>query len=351
MPVGFPGIAGPLGKAAARAIPGAALLIAAAGLWDWWFYIDPGEYGTPDHTGFTARGLNCGGPEMAWSTAQTTAFCNANPVFFTQTHNPAANIYTTFYDVIHWSGTTYRGRYAETYDRNVGYTGDAIGLDGSPNSPPLFLPRVPTLPEVFPGWDPFLVPPAVPLPAPQPVPYRAIPQRPVNDPWRAPGERPEVGPAPTPTPRPRLRPRPRPRPGDRPSWDYDWRPGERPRPGGKPGFHRPQPPGKGEKEEKWNMPPWLKKAWDAAMDATEVDDFVDALFDALPDDCQAGARGTIDKMGALYRCAGSIDPWKAVANVIGNAIEDGVVGPVFGGLTPNWGDGPRLGPHGAGPKF
>lgn len=280
------------------------------------------------------------------STTAITAACNPTPVFYENIVDPQADIYTTFYDSVWWevpTPQTFRGSYAETYDRNPGYVGDIVFPFLWPVVPAR-VPVFPTLPELVPAWDPFAVPPARPLPSPAPIPYRAIPQRPYSDPWRAPQESPQRGPRPLrgPRPRPGVFPRPWPR-------DWHWPRPDRPPVEG-PGTHRPKPPGKGEKEHKWNMGRGLAAAWEAATAATEFGDFAEAIWEAIPKESRRDCKTVSCMVKDIYEKGNQIDPGQAVWNVIENAIEDGIIGGIHGGLTPpiSGPGGVVLGPFGTG---
>lgn len=58
----------------------------------------------------------------------------------------------------------------------------------------------------------------------------------------------------------------------------------------------------------------------------EVGDAIDALFDALPDDCRKGARGVTGRAQAIYDCFDNIDVEKAVTNLLLNHFQDMLIG-------------------------
>lgn len=217
----------------------------------------------------------------------------------------------------------------------------------------------PEVPDV-PLWlDPFSQPVVAPTPTPVPPPYWAIPDLQPN-PWRAPSEQPQRGPAPKARPRPRPRPRFRPRPdGEPPPLEFvpppavdpapsvdgaPWiKPGHnasrRPGPKGRPlaGGHVRRPPGPNEKERKGALPGPLAAAMKAAFAATEAVDAIDAIYDATGTPAQRkaweGKHGSTpqSKAAFIYNNAGSIDLSDAAMNLLQNEIGDRIVGGVAGG--------------------
>lgn len=92
----------------------------------------------------------------------------------------------------------------------------------------------------------------------------------------------------------------------------------------------------------------------AAFDTvTEVQDFVEALYKALPSDIRAdyGSKPTLPQMvGAIWNNAGELNATEAVSNLLENAVEDFIIGGSQGaagkgldspaarrGLTATWG--------------
>lgn len=73
-------------------------------------------------------------------------------------------------------------------------------------SAPFYYPVAPPLEWFAPSWDPYTIPPKVPLPTPSPIPWKSIPFRPLNRPDRAPGEQTQVGPASQPIGDPKFNP-------------------------------------------------------------------------------------------------------------------------------------------------
>lgn len=109
-----------------------------------------------------------------------------------------------------------------------------------------------------------------------------------------------------------------------------------------------EPPGPKVKERKAKLPKWFAMLAEAAWEATEVVDLIDALFEALPEDVQAsvprtavtspsawkpGIRyaGPLDRARHLYNNLHRLDIEEAVINVVINQIEDALWGRFFGG--------------------
>jgi hypothetical protein len=80
------------------------------------------------------------------------------------------------------------------------------------------------------------------------------------------------------------------------------------------------------------MPAWMFAAITAYHGATEVNDFIESLADALPD-------GKCKNLPGFQRAAcvasrwDEIDWWQAAKNVIANEVEDQVVGRSIGKLA------------------
>lgn len=101
---------------------------------------------------------------------------------------------------------------------------------------------------------------------------------------------------------------------------------------------RPKPPGPDVKETKWHGKIRAILAT-IAEGITEVQDFVDCLYDALPLDLRLKLglrRGYADlelKMDALYRYWGQLDAGKALTNLVYNGMEDAIAGRVYGAIS------------------
>jgi len=263
------------------------------------------------HVGFVPFGLRCGGPEDQWSTSATTTFCNPVPVFYQPHHAPGADIYSTFYESeLVNAGTdpdTFSGKYAETWQRADGWDQPAHGNDPlwwpapvpTPVAPPMLDPLSNPVPGTYPG----------PAPTPQSAPYPAIPGIRPN-PWRSPVEQPHVGNGPIASPDPAVSPTPGPVV-----------------PPVEPPPHRPPPR---TKERKLTVRQAAVLGW--ALSVTEANDFVDAVWDALPDQDKTGGGKKdpriTDKYKDVYRHWQDIPLEQAVENVVLNAIEDAIFGEV-----------------------
>ena len=121
------------------------------------------------------------------------------------------------------------------------------------------------------------------------------------------------------------------------------------KPGKGPTFHTApprgrKPPGRKTKEKKLSVRSVANRAWIVLNLATEGFDFIDALFGALPKDCQKAAKPTIDygpkgggkadpyaKAQAVWNCFGEIDWDKFVNNFINQQLTDMAVGMI--GMT------------------
>lgn len=189
--------------------------------------------------------------------------------------------------------------------------------------------------------DPWYLPVHAPIPVPDPLPFKVIPHVQPN-PRRAPSERdqrgnraPFVHPGndlkPTPSPDqpsendPALRPRARPLPGVGPTIQID--------PGGitfKPPTHRPAPPSGRTKERKFiaNLPPGTFAR--IINNITETVDVIDAIHDALPEDCQKGDTPQA-KLQDLYNCYHRLDVGQAMINLRNEAAEDKIFGRIGSG--------------------
>jgi hypothetical protein len=168
-------------------------------------------------------------------------------------------------------------------------------------------------PRLPPMLDPMQLP-ILPLeiaPTPDPVPYRTIPHQSFN-PYRSPDHQHETDTSHGGRARP-----------PRKTWegigeDLRERSSSRPR----------RRPGKNEKERKLNV---LQKALvDFLMGVTEVNDFVDAMWHALPKSMRSphksGVSRTLEQYKDLYRNWQHIDLEKGLENFLINEIEDFVIG-------------------------
>lgn len=173
---------------------------------------------------------------------------------------------------------------------------DHIIPASSPGVAPMVVPEIIPLPWV----EPLTRPGAVPLPIAPPVPL--IPSR--GLPRSVPGvEASSAGNVdPTLTPRPRPRPQPIP---------------------------RPAPVGQDETKTKSRGLGLLLSLWDAA---TEAQDFVDAVFDALPAKIrkQYKGRDVISKSVFVGRHLDDLNLYDAFKNVVMNAVEDRAIGALLG---------------------
>ncbi|QXP07813.1 MAG: hypothetical protein [Arizlama microvirus] len=192
-------------------------------------------------------------------------------------------------------------------------------------------------------------------------------------PWWNPAELPIGRPAGNPRPRPMYGPRPAPNPEMLPETGIGRERATAPRvwprvdvavtitPGRPPGLSvrpaaRPKPPGRDVKERKFNGPGGAARlgyvlAVSAFDKVTEAQDFIDAVFEALPDSIQAryGDRPQ-DRVQAIWNHADQLDVAQAITNVLLNQAEDFIIGGSQGlagdrldsvgarrGLTGTWG--------------
>lgn len=161
---------------------------------------------------------------------------------------------------------------------------------------------------------------------------------------------PEISPTPTwipweipvPTPAPRRRARPEPRPDPKPDPDplrlpppVELTPGYPPRPLPR---HRPDPkPRRRGPEVKRrivneNALEAFKIIQDIFHKITEVQDVVDAIFEALPKDLQKGVKTPQGKVMAILNNLDAVDWMEALYNIAYNHVEDAVAGKFFGEL-------------------
>lgn len=213
-----------------------------------------------------------------------------------------------------------------------------------PWSPPApwFQPLVPWLLPILQPWFP-----------PAPVPYRLVPQLPDVDPFGDPARGPGPAPAPVPVPRPGDRPGPDPwaplDPGVRPlpTPDVPLVPdivlSPRTGPSVRPNSHRNRPPRRREKERKMRTSvPVARRIAAVLGEATEIADFVDCLWQALPRDVAISGRGAYtrdaktrvkgqrttpqQKLADLYRNIQHLDIAAALTGCVENELEDQVLG-------------------------
>lgn len=204
-------------------------------------------------------------------------------------------------DPRHYDPTWDKMRYVNRWERN------AEGPYGVVRDAPAIVHRL------RPSHDPFAPPGRVP--APRRWPYRALPHRREN-PWRAPSEQTQRGPAPEMVRAPEV----------------VHLPGLTVTP-----KHRLARPGRGNKEKKFIATvPLQHIVARIANGVTETKDFIDAIHDALPKQYQARApnRGRWvrseappqAKAAAIYTHINKIDWKEAWKNVLENQVEDMVIG-------------------------
>lgn len=168
------------------------------------------------------------------------------------------------------------------------------------NMPSAYLP--PVMPYYPPWIDPLQMPINQPMPTPVPPPYRWIPRRRPN-PYRSPTEQSQRG--------NRVETAPTPRP-----------------------YARPRPAGRGTKERKVlsSVATAVLTLWSAA---TEVPDWVDAFYDALPEELREAARREFEgkpnvsiRAYMVYRYFEYVDLNQALQNSLWNIIEDATAGEI-----------------------
>lgn len=315
--------AGARGLARLFPLLGSALL--AYELWQWYF--QPGGLEDYELCAQYAPQPSCpgspGGPRVYRSHPDcvTNAGCFIAPLSAT---DPAAIGFKPTY-IRSGLGNNFGGAYFGNHDRTYMRVGPSGGL-------PQLVPEVPLpVPTVVPGTppsplDPPSVPPAIPwfdpignpIGAPQPVPFAppmpAIPARPV-EPIEDPAKNPEA-PQRGPSPRPRTRGRRHPGEATE-AWP---RRGARrsPRP-------RTPPPG-GTKEKKLigQLPPGFLKRF--LSSATEVADFIDCIYKALPKNKQSPRDLPQDKLNKLYQYWEDVNVQQALLNCLQEQVEDYIFG-------------------------
>lgn len=180
--------------------------------------------------------------------------------------------------------------------------------------------QTPDVPGAWPEWVPeTVVPTGIPIPDPIGDPY----YQPFI-PWLDPFLNPPLGPAPYPEGPPVYRPPTQPyRPemgdsgNDVPQGEFN----PTPRPNGDAWPHRPP---KGEKERKIKGGYNRIRAFLGGLlsNMSEVNDVIEALWDALPDSAQTEDANLRQKFNDLYQNADDIDMSEAVQNLVENQVED-----------------------------
>ena len=208
-----------------------------------------------------------------------------------------------------------------------------------PYSPPYaepdpFLP----LPEVapIPQWRPVGVPVPVHWPVAPPAQWPGVSPRPrpIKWPIGVPIEVPIVTPGPSAPPRPRPRPNPRPDPTPTPRPSGVRVPATRIelRPDGssrtRPDKHRKRRDGR----KKMQMPAWMFAALKLYHGATEVNDFIESLADAMPKETGCKKLPGFQRAACVISNLDKVDWGQAALNVIKNEIEDQLVGRGVGKL-------------------
>lgn len=186
-------------------------------------------------------------------------------------------------------------------------------------------------PEEIPQGLPFIVDPISrpihqPAPFPRPLPWRVIPHVRPN-PERAPGEQDERGPVPVPRLSPGLGPR----------FGPGVSPGSRTAPfptpvttiggGGTTNSlvrYENAPPAPGEKERKFVAFP--RFAQPILGPITETWDAVEAIWNALPEDCKTKHKTLQSMLRDIFDCFERLNVQQAIQNLIANQIEDYVFG-------------------------
>lgn len=182
-------------------------------------------------------------------------------------------------------------------------------------------------------------PPGYPVPDEEPFPWPRFPLEVWPDPWIDPFIPPGYPPLPEPRARPRPRPlQPTPRlPEDRVSEEprYPPRPEFRPRPEPEP---LPRRPRKYERERKIRIKDipnkrlrrvlgWLISA------ASEAGDFLDILYDALPDSLTNSDADTAEKFETVFKNLDKVDFDEFVSELWQNEVQDRYFGKGFGDMT------------------
>lgn len=87
-----------------------------------------------------------------------------------------------------------------------------------------------------------------------------------------------------------------------------------------------------DKSKKVRLPYWMAVAIGAYHSATEVNDFIESLADAMPDNRCSKLPG-FQRLACVIENWRHIDPAKAAANVLWNEVEDRLVGRAMGALA------------------
>lgn len=178
--------------------------------------------------------------------------------------------------------------------------------------PPVVVPK-PLRPIVRPSPPPITWPKKDPTPRPRPKPLPGPgpdKPKPYPEPWD-----------PDPKPKPRPRPIPRPWPPVKP----------KPKPGPPGPPDPPGPPGPGVKERKINLVgPGMRMLLNIFHGLTELQDFTECLFEALPRGMQRG-RGIEGHLTSLYRNINHVDIPQAVKCLVYNHFEDKLIGKLHSG--------------------
>lgn len=223
--------------------------------------------------------------------------------------------------------------------------------------PAIPIPAQPVPPEL-PQIDPMTQPIPGPAIAPRPLPWHAIPGRPVNRPDRVPGERPERGPVPVappgapnvpgapgtpglpipvipvfPGPGVSPVPSPRPLPETRPVTNAPavrlTPTGAKPTTGVENPRSPPRPPRGNVRERKIRLiasVPGAGVALKLINWATEGFDFVDALWKALPKSSRTPNANPAQKLEDLWDHMDELDLEQAIENIVNENLQDIVVG-------------------------
>lgn len=203
---------------------------------------------------------------------------------------------------------------AHFYKKTSEYHGRQLGVPYEDIPWPIKLPFVDTgpAPQVPPAVDPMSAPVSGPQQSANPIPWKGLPYRQRN-PWRV--EQPEQGSQePGKERRRSWWKQPVPSPGD---------------PGGPPppSAPIPKPPGPGVKERELSSNQVKLLTW--AFRATELNDLIDALYDALPEHLQTAGRslyGGNSKAAVVYERFTDINVAEALANIGTNQVEDAIIG-------------------------
>lgn len=351
LPASAPIVKG-VGKVASRLIPFAGAALTAYELWEYYKeqnskYVNPAKWQVV---------TTCSGGQTAWGGSATNPGCGA----VTQTASTVPRSIDAATGTFRWSYEYKNAPYVLGNTRPRGNIYVRVPL--SPATWPSYLPSQPA-----PNFEP--LPEAMPRPAKRPTelpilkPYPLPNRFPVRYPRPRPGEQPAKQPKPDGRPRPRPRNRPEPAvrfpllpfpfvvlpPGFNPSVPdivITTKPGNKNPPGntpkppvrtnGRSSGGRNRPPRKREKERKTNVRTVAGAGWGLINVVTEGVDFLNVLYDALPDDspCKAKAKKASKinvatpyaKAKAVYDCFDQIDVGNALEGYVNNQVEDFVFG-------------------------